>query len=62
MKQHGYKSECILGGMILLQLLVMFFPNILPYGTSEVLLCIGLLSYFLCKLDAWDHAIKRKYH
>lgn len=61
-KQESYRSEAILGGMMMLQMLSMLFPNMLPSGIAEISLGIGLFAYVVCKLEAWDHALKRKYN
>lgn len=58
----SYTSERLLGCMMILQFLSMLFPRLIPSGFAEVTLCIGLFAYILCKLQVWDHAVKRKYN
>jgi len=57
-----YQGERLLMGMMMLELLSIFFPQLLPTGCYEIILLCTLLLFILNRIRIADLACKRKYN
>lgn len=54
------KSEWILGGLIMIEILDVCIPTLFPSIVINTILCIGIIGFILCRIENVNNLLKNK--